>query len=217
MAKKSSASLSVVPPDVATVLPAQVAHCQAERVVEGNNAIKACQLVRLVHAPLLSGYVKSIASHEFLAAQSDAIEATLAEGEGDLKTLNRIHATSISIAANAQWIEYAREESGPIYYEKSRIIRGGGDILVWEKFVLDQEALRKAIKEDPSFNNYSHTITKNFYNCHSYQFRKSTVHAYSKDGKQLISYSVPPEESHYRDIVPDSNLDKLMKIICKNK
>jgi hypothetical protein len=43
-------------------------------------------------APLLSGYVKAIASHEFLASQSDAIEATLAEGDGDLKTLNRIHA-----------------------------------------------------------------------------------------------------------------------------
>lgn len=44
------------------------------------------------NAPLLTGYVKSVASHVFLASRSDAIEATLADGEGDLKTLNRIHA-----------------------------------------------------------------------------------------------------------------------------
>lgn len=124
--------------------------------------------------------------------------------------------TSIAIAANAQWIEYAQEESGPIYYEKSRVARAGSDILVWEKFVMDQDALRKAIKEDPSFNNYSHTITKNFYNCHAYQYRKSSVYAYSKDGKLLLS-NPNIEESQYQDIVPDSNLDKLMKIICKNK
>jgi hypothetical protein len=44
------------------------------------------------NAPLLSGYVKSIAYHEFLASQYDAIEAPLAEGERGFKTLNRIHA-----------------------------------------------------------------------------------------------------------------------------
>ena len=81
---------------------------------------------------------------------------------------------------------------------------------------MDQEALQEAIKEDPSFNNYSHTITKNFYNCYTYQYQKSSVYAYSKDGKWLLS-NPNVEGSHYQDIVPDSVKDKLMKIICKDK
>lgn len=94
MAKISSASLSVVPPSVATVLspPKALTHCSTERTLGGDRATKAGQLVRSVDGAASFRYVKAIASHEALAIRSDAIEATLSDGEGDLKTLNRIHA-----------------------------------------------------------------------------------------------------------------------------
>lgn len=93
MAKKSSASLSVVPQSVATVLaPPQTLTDRQKELWKEITLSKPASWFDHSTAPLLSGYVKSIASHEFLGAQSDAIEATLADGGGDLKTLNRIHA-----------------------------------------------------------------------------------------------------------------------------
>jgi hypothetical protein len=91
MAKKSSASLSIVTPGVATVLapPKSLTVRQNELWKEIVLSKPESWFDRLT-APLLSGYVKAIASHEFLASRSDAIEATVADG--DLKTLNGIHA-----------------------------------------------------------------------------------------------------------------------------
>ncbi|HEU4855301.1 MAG TPA: hypothetical protein VFS89_08460 [Nitrosospira sp.] len=93
MAKKSSASLSVVPPAVATVLsPPKTLTARQKELWKEIVLSKPASWFDRSTAPLLSGYVKAIASHEFLASQSDAIEATLAAESGDLKTLNRIHA-----------------------------------------------------------------------------------------------------------------------------
>jgi hypothetical protein len=93
MAKKSAASLSIVPPGVATVLspPKSLTARQKELWKEIVLSKPASWFDRST-APLLAGYVRSIASHEFLASQSDAIEAALDDGGGDLKTLNRVHA-----------------------------------------------------------------------------------------------------------------------------
>ena len=91
MAKKSSASLSVVPPGVATVLsPSKSLTARQKELWEEIVLSKPASWFDQSTAPLLSGYVKAIASHETLASRSDVIEATLADG--DLKTLNRIHA-----------------------------------------------------------------------------------------------------------------------------
>ncbi|PTR14473.1 hypothetical protein C8R31_106146 [Nitrosospira sp. Nsp2] len=93
MAKKSSASLSVVPPSVATVLaPSKSLTARQKELWKEITLSKPASWFDHSNAPLLSGYVKAIASHETLASRSDAIEATLADGDGDLKTLNRIHA-----------------------------------------------------------------------------------------------------------------------------
>jgi hypothetical protein len=93
MAKKSSASLSIVPPGIVTVLsPPKSLTARQKELWKEITLSKPASWFDHSTAPLLSGYVKSIASHEFLASQSDAIEAELADGGGDLKTLNRIHA-----------------------------------------------------------------------------------------------------------------------------
>ena len=93
MAKKSSASLSVVPPRAATLLtpPKSLTARQKDLWKEIVSSKPASWFDRST-APLLSGYVKAIASHETLGSRSDEIEATLADGGGDLKTLNKIHA-----------------------------------------------------------------------------------------------------------------------------
>ncbi|SES71167.1 hypothetical protein SAMN05216412_101333 [Nitrosospira multiformis] len=92
MAKKSSASLSVVPPRVATPLspPTTLTARQKELWKEIVLSKPAAWFDR-ANAPLLCGYVKSIASHEFLTSQADSLEAELVDGGGDLKTLNRLH------------------------------------------------------------------------------------------------------------------------------
>ncbi|SFN32525.1 hypothetical protein SAMN05216386_0485 [Nitrosospira briensis] len=92
MAKKSSASLTVVPPGVATLLsPPKSLTTRQKELWKEIVLSKPASWFDPSTAPLLSGYVKAIASHEALALRSDAIEATLDDG-GDLKTLNRIHA-----------------------------------------------------------------------------------------------------------------------------
>jgi hypothetical protein len=95
MAKKSSASLTVVPAkpglDVHLSLPASLTVRQKE-LWEGIILSKPGSWFDHSNSALLSGYVKAIASHETLALRSDVIEATLADGDGDLKTLNRLHA-----------------------------------------------------------------------------------------------------------------------------
>ena len=93
MAKKSSASLSIVPPAVATLLsPPKSLTARQKELWKVITLSKPASWFDQSNAPLLSGYVKAIASHEFLGAQSDTIEATLADGAGNLKTLNRLHA-----------------------------------------------------------------------------------------------------------------------------
>jgi hypothetical protein len=94
MAKKSSVSLTVVPPkplDARLSPPGSLTDRQ-EELWEGIISSKPASWFDHSNSPLLVGYVKSIASHEILASRSDAIEATLADGNGDLKTLNRFHA-----------------------------------------------------------------------------------------------------------------------------
>jgi hypothetical protein len=95
MAKKPSASLTVVPPkppvDARLVSPESLTGRQKE-LWEGIISSKPASWFDHSNSPLLVGYVKSRASPEALALRSDAIEATLDQGDGDLKTLNRLHA-----------------------------------------------------------------------------------------------------------------------------
>lgn len=122
---------------------------------------------------------------------------------------------AIGTAANAEWVEYAQGETGPLYYEKSRTTKlNNGDVVAWEKFVITQGTLREAIKGNPLFNNYDHTITKSQFNCRSYQYRQLAMYAYSKNGQSLFSYVFPANEAQYQDVVPESILDSLMKIVC---
>jgi hypothetical protein len=93
MAKKSTAGLSIVPPGIATPLsPPESLTARQKELWDAIVLSKPASWFDQSNAPLLAGYVKSIASHQFLASKSDAIEATLIDGDGDLKTLNRIHA-----------------------------------------------------------------------------------------------------------------------------
>ena len=93
MAKKSAASLSVVASvkkiDARLSAPKSLNSRQKEIWREIVNA-KPATWFDPCNSPLLYGYVQSISSHESLALRSDAIEATLEDG--DLKLLNKVHA-----------------------------------------------------------------------------------------------------------------------------
>lgn len=95
MAKKSSISLTIVPskPGIDLRLPPPESLTDRQKELwEGIVLSKPASWFDHSNSALLSGYVKSIASHEALALRADVIEATLANGDGDLKTLNRLHA-----------------------------------------------------------------------------------------------------------------------------
>jgi len=93
MAKKSSASLTVVPNnpmDARLLAPKRLTSRQKELWSEIVSS-KPAAWFDAANSALLLGYVKSIVSHEILTSQSDAIEATLMEPDADLKRLNRLH------------------------------------------------------------------------------------------------------------------------------
>jgi hypothetical protein len=94
MAKKSSASLTVVPSKPAIdsrLTPPVGLTVRQKELWEVIISSKPASWFDAANSALLSGYVKSIASHEILTSQSDAMEATWGEGDIDLKTLNRLH------------------------------------------------------------------------------------------------------------------------------
>jgi hypothetical protein len=94
MAKKSAASLSIVPskPSIDSRLsPPEALTARQKELWEQIVNAKPATWFDACNAPLLHGYVNSISSHEWLALRSDAIEATLADETADLKTLNRLH------------------------------------------------------------------------------------------------------------------------------
>lgn len=91
MAKKSAASLSVVPPRIATVLaPPKTLTARQTTLWKEIVLARPASWFDPSNAPLLVGYVNAIASLEILAQRSDAIEATL--DDADLKLLNKVHA-----------------------------------------------------------------------------------------------------------------------------
>jgi hypothetical protein len=95
MAKKSSASLTVVPskpPVDVRLSPPESLTVRQKELWEGIILSKPASWFDHSNSALLVGYVKSIASHETLALRSDVIEATLDQRDADLKTLNRLHA-----------------------------------------------------------------------------------------------------------------------------
>lgn len=93
MAKKSAASLSVVAPVNigARLLAPKFLAARQKEIWKDIVTAKPAGWFDCCNAPLLSGYVSAIASHEILALRAQGIEATLLHGEGDLKTLNKIH------------------------------------------------------------------------------------------------------------------------------
>lgn len=90
MAKRSAASLSVVPPKPAAVLtPPSTFTARQKELWKEIVLARPASWFDNSNAPLLVGYVKAIVSHEILSTRSDAIEATLTDA--DLKLLNRVH------------------------------------------------------------------------------------------------------------------------------
>src|SRR4051812_47720424 len=93
MAKKSASSLSIVPVGIAEPLsPPESLTARQKELWKEIVVSKPASWFDRSNAPLLAGYVRSIASHEMLASRSDEIEATLAAGYAELKTLNKVHA-----------------------------------------------------------------------------------------------------------------------------
>lgn len=119
-------------------------------------------------------------------------------------------------SASAEWVEYAKGESGPFYYNKDRILKlDNGDIVVWHKFISSPGAIEKIRKMDNegTFVDYAYTILKEYYRCASFEFATASTYAYKNDG--TLIYSNVNKNIEYKDIVPGGAGEKLMRIICK--
>ncbi|MDN5936458.1 MAG: hypothetical protein L0H75_09845, partial [Nitrosospira sp.] len=98
-----------------------------------------------------------------------------------------------STSSSAEWVQFALGTTGPAYYDSSRIRDlGNGVISIWEKFVVTDDVLRKSIAIDPSFKDYSYTITRANINCNEHKFARTAMYAYSANRRApFFSYSYP--------------------------
>lgn len=123
-----------------------------------------------------------------------------------------------STSSSAEWVQFALGTTGPAYYDNGRIKDlGNGIVSIWEKFVVTDDILRKSIAVDPSFKDYSYTITRGNINCNEHKFARTAMYAYGKNGAPILSYSYTEKDTEYIDIVSHSMAEELMKLVCPKK
>lgn len=123
-----------------------------------------------------------------------------------------------STGASAKWVQFALGTTGPAYYDDSKIKDlGNGVISIWEKFVITEDVLRKSIAVDPSFKDYSYTVTRGNINCNEHKFARTAIYAYGKNEALILSYSYPEKDIEYIDIAPKSMAEELMRLLCPAK
>ena len=123
-----------------------------------------------------------------------------------------------STSSSAEWVQFALLTTGPAYYEKSEIKDlGNGVISIWEKFVVTDEVLRQSIAVDPSFKDYSYTLTRGNIKCDEHKFARTAMYAYSKNGDLILSYTYKEKDIEYIDIASQSMAEELMRLVCPKK
>jgi len=120
--------------------------------------------------------------------------------------------------AQAEWIQYAETENGPVYYDPKRIMSISAEkVSVWKKFRIDDKALAEGILIDPSFKNYAFTVSKNIHDCKAQQSTVAAVHYYDNSGKSFLSIVFSPQEIEFHDVIPGSVGAMMTEIVCKKK
>ena len=123
-----------------------------------------------------------------------------------------------STSSSAEWVQFALGTTGPAYYDDSKIKDfGNGVISIWEKFVVTDDVLKKSIEMDPSFKDYSYTVTRGNINCNEHKFARTAMYAYSTNRAPFFSYSYIEKDIEYIDIVPQSMSEELMTLLCPKK
>jgi len=123
----------------------------------------------------------------------------------------------MSSSAMAEWVKLIEREAGMVYYDPDRIIRlPSSKVSVWIKYSYSKEEIdRMPKKANINFKNYSHSIIKQIFDCTLKQEMTSSVHMYSSDNKTLFSQDLKSSEKLYRDVVPGTGSEALMKLACE--
>jgi len=141
--------------------------------------------------------------------------------------------------AQAKWMQYGTSPDGNAqYYDPDRISRmPNGDIIVWHKQRYSDEwialmnvlhsKLNKLAKDAGNSvtpykmilpEDYSHTLQKHVYDCSLQRYAVASSYFYSNNGDtyNTASRSITPKDDwKFKDILPETNGEKLMNIVCK--
>ena len=124
---------------------------------------------------------------------------------------------SISMPSVAEWKPYADTAGGIAYYDKDRIKKLDNDKKsVWVKFYMGMEKLSKAVTVNESLVHYSYTVERLIYDCRDETITTANRYLYDEDGN-LLAASSNHTGLHHSEVVPESNDEILMNIICKSK
>jgi hypothetical protein len=132
-----------------------------------------------------------------------------------LTTMILVFLSSVSFAADWKYY-YTNSKGTDSFYDAQSIIREGNTIRVWGKLMLSDKDKVNYIKDHPKIyriEKINYTIGRWEVDCLKYNFRVLFSNWYGSDGN--IIYSMGSPGSQFREVVPGSNIAKLVAIICK--
>jgi hypothetical protein len=125
-------------------------------------------------------------------------------------------------ANGADWVHYSTSSAGDWYYDKGSIAYTGKDtIKVWQTLVYSERGKQKEMeaRKEAGFYNVKYddlkfTLDHYVIKCSTGEVGLSGLAHYSSEGRVISSTSFPPS---YSPILPNTILEGLYKIVCKNK
>ncbi len=156
------------------------------------------------------------ADGNFNAALSDYIHACDTNNSYACENVKEVRA---DIQRGSNWIRVGATNNLDFYFDKTSIIRNkNGNITVWVKGEITNKeefisALEIASYEKGKYNNVSHILNQQGFNCQSRQIRSLKYILYSDTGNILNSHN--GDEAKFTSVIPDSIGASMLDNVCK--
>ena len=118
--------------------------------------------------------------------------------------------------ANAEWETFANTRNGMVYYDTDRVIQlPDKKTSVWMKFHIGQAGVKDGLSFNSGFKRYDYSVANEIFDCNARKSRLVALQHYDNSEKPFLSYTYPLGETAFANIIPDSLLDKLAQIVCR--
>lgn len=113
------------------------------------------------------------------------------------------------------WVEYGATSNSRFYYDPLSVTSRGDLLIVWQKFHLASQIIRREAVLDSRFSDYSHTLSEHAINCSAKKMAVVSHHSYARDGDLLRSSSRREKALTFLDIAPGSIARVMMDRVCE--